>query len=65
MFFGNSISREGINVTRFVGTYPARGENSTKMALTLEERPKRTYPFGGFDISLRSTYRQKIESKRL
>jgi len=35
------------------------------MAITLEGRPKRTYPFGVFHNSSRSTYRQKMGSKRL
>jgi hypothetical protein len=35
------------------------------MAITLEGRPKRTYPFGVFHTSSRSTYRQKMGSKRL
>ena len=35
------------------------------MAITLEGTSKRTYPFGVFHNSSRSTYRQKMGSKRL
>ncbi len=35
------------------------------MAITLEKRPKRTYPFGLFHTPSSSTYRQKMESKGL
>ena len=33
------------------------------MAITLEGRPKRTYPFAAFHNSSRSNYRQKMGSK--
>ncbi len=42
------------NVIQFVGIYRTIGKNSTKIAITLEGRPKSTYPFGGFHTSLES-----------
>ncbi len=47
----------------FLGIYHGLGYNSSKIAITLEERPKGTCPFGVVHISLGSTLFTKSELK--
>jgi hypothetical protein len=51
-------------VIRIFPKYLATGRKLSKMVITREERPKVINPFQVFHASSRSTYDQKMESKR-
>ena len=50
---------------RLGGRYLAIGKNFSKMATTLDRRPKGTNPLEVFHTSLRSIHRQEMGSKGL
>jgi hypothetical protein len=50
-------------VIRFVGKYHAIGSNFSRLAITLDRRPKGRYPFGVFHTLLGSTLCTESEVK--